>query len=135
MNWRHQNLWLWPKWGQIFGVMLCLAVYQSDIIKKPTIDQHALRSFVFVFAYIMTLCEPNPNPNPNRQFIAFHILKTLAFKYAIFVSSPLGGRPIRFYNMIHVKNLLERSSHEAKLMPSFADGKVKNAFAARNSFD
>ena len=70
-----------------------------------------------------------------EHFIAFHLLKTSAFKCTIFQSSPLRGRPIRFDNMIHVKNLLEISSHKAKLMLSLADGKVKIAVAARNSFD
>ena len=67
----------------------------------------------------------DPNPNPNRHFIAFHRLKTLAFKYTIFQSSPLRGRAIRFDNISHAKNLLGISSYEAKLMPSLADGKVK----------
>ena len=53
----------------------------------------------------------------------------------IFLSLPLGGRPICFDNMIHVKISLEISSYEAKLMPSLADGEVKIAIAAWNSFD
>ena len=57
----------------------------------------------FVFAYIVTLCDPNPNPKPNRDFITFHLLKSFAYKYMIFLCSPSGGRPIRFDHVIHVK--------------------------------
>ena len=34
---------------------------------------------------------------------------------------------MRFDNVLHVRDLLETSSHEAKLMPSFAYGKAKIA--------
>ena len=55
--------------------------------------------------------------------------------YTIFLSSPLGGRPIRFDNMIHATYLLEICSYEAKLMPCLADGRSKIALTAWNSFD
>ena len=95
------------------------------------------RLFLFSHTLIVTLCDPEPNrkPNPIRHFIAFHRLKTLAFKYTMFLPLPLGGRPVRFNNFVHTKNLLEISSYDAKLMPSLADGKAKIAFTARNSFD
>ena len=49
----------------------------------------------------------------------------------IFLSSPLGGRPIRFDKTIFVKNLREISSYDAKLMPFFGDGESKDCLMHR----